>query len=76
MLAPTFGLEKGPKGKQIGLFLDGEIDRLGQGDVREPGVGIDKNEEFTFGLLGQLMARPGFAGPAYGKIFPGDQANP
>jgi len=74
--APAFGLEVGPKGKQIGPFPDGKVDRLGKGDVREPGVGIDKNEEFTLGLLSQLMAGPGLTGPSRWEIFPADQANP
>ena len=76
VFTPAFGLEVGPKGKKVGIFPLGKTDGMAEGDVRESGVGIDKNQEFPLGLPGQLVAGPGLAGPSFGKFFSGNQTNP
>ncbi len=37
----------------------------------KPGIGIEKEEEFSFRRLSALMAGPGFAAPTVGKRFGG-----
>lgn len=76
MLAPAFGLQVGPKGKEVGFLIEGQLDGLGNGVLGKAGVGIHKQKEIPLGRLGELLAGPGFSSPVGGKILPLKQANP
>jgi hypothetical protein len=48
---------------------------MGNGDVREARIGIDKEEVIALRFLRELMASPGFSDPSLGQWFAGEYTN-
>ena len=68
-LAPAFGLQVGPEGKEIRLFPDGQMHGMGEGVVGKAGIRIHKKEILALGCDRQLVAGPSLARPTGGQIF-------
>ena len=45
---------------------------MGDGDVGEAGIGIDKEEVIALRFLRELMASPGFSDPSLGQRLAGE----
>lgn len=74
-LAPGEGFEVRPKREEISPLLMGEGDRLGDCAVGKAGVGVDKEEVFALGFLGELVAGPRLSGPPFGKRLTGKESD-